>query len=89
MIAYGFTMAMSHDRPVDVSMSFGADLSGVTVFRKGISEPRLVPDCGRPEAQRSTMFFETRSELGEVRKVFVDEVDGVLVKGGPMKDGER
>lgn len=90
MLAYGFMQAMTEGRKVDVDMAIEPEpLIGMEVFRKGIGDPKEIPDCDRSGAQQSTMFFEMRSPAGVVRKVWVNEVDGLLVRGGPMKDGER
>jgi hypothetical protein len=84
-LAYGFARAMADDRRVDVVHVFGEHVEGARVVAKGIAVSSEMPDYGRPLEQRSTVFVILELPSGERRKLWIDEVDRLVVKGGPMR----
>jgi hypothetical protein len=91
MLAYGFAVAMSRDRPVAVTRDVGDDLTGYVVARgadektaKELNGSRAVLREGK---QFSTVWADVRLRSGEVVRVWVNDVDALVVRGKEADSG--
>lgn len=84
-LAYGLAVAMARGSSVAVSLDVGDDFEGKVIARGHDQNEAATLNGGRAEPREGQQFSTVWADVmvrGERRRVWVNDVDALLVRGG-------